>query len=358
MPSLFHNSSDQNWETFRRTLGLHIPFVRVSDREFIEPFKAQILGCGANTIVVDIKSEYGLTHVPFDYKYKPRTSFSVESPEMLSKLLNWAEVKGIQVIGRLCVMPDHKFLTAYPVFGYQRKDGSLWMGGQGPWSNPFRLEAAHYNAAIAMAAIDFGIKEINIDYIRFPSGEDPIGQIEYSQPNNFANRTGALRDFLQVIYEAVKGKGGDLSADFFGGTAWPESGDMGIGQHIETQGQFIDGLYPMAYPGLSATKWWGIPEACEVGTDCPYEFVYLVTRLTRERLQRVNPNATVKTWYQAYPDRRFDREMGLKEFQLQQLAAFNAGATGVLAWDTSMVYHQHLYTRINFVHRFARLISE
>jgi hypothetical protein len=50
--------------------------------------------------------------------------------------------------------------------------------------------------------------------------------------------------------------------------------------------------------------------------------------------------------------------MSLKEFELQQLAAFNAGAAGVLAWDTSMVYHKHLYTRINFVRMFARLISE
>jgi hypothetical protein len=339
-------------------LGLHIPFPRVSNLEFIEPFKRQILGCGANTVVVDIKNEYGLTHIPFDYKYKPRTSFSVESPERLAKFLNWAEVKGIRVIGRMCIMPDQKLLTAYPGFGYKRKDGSLWFGGQGPWVNPFRQEAAHYNAAIAEAAIDFGINEINVDYIRFPSGEDPIGQIEYSQANNFLNRTTALRDYLEIIHESVKKKGGFLSADFFGGTAWPQSSDMGIGQHIETQGKFVDGLYPMAYPGLSATKWRGIPEWCEVGTDCPYEFVYLATKLTKERLQRVNPSGLVRTWYQAYPDRRFGREMTLKEFELQQLAAFNAGAEGVLAWDTSMVYHQHLYTRINFVRMFARLISE
>jgi hypothetical protein len=208
-----------------------------------------------------------------------------------------------------------------------------------------------------VAAVNLGIKEINIDYIRFPSGEDPIEQIEYTRSNNFVNRTRAISNYLEIIYESVKNRGGELSADFFGGTAWPDSSDMGIGQHIETVAPFLDGLYPMAYPSLSATKWRGIPKSCEVGTDCPYEYVYLVTKLTKERLKRINPLASVKTWFQAYPDRRFGREMTLREFEVQQLAAFNAGASGVLAWDTSIVYHQYLFRRINFIRKFAKYPS-
>jgi hypothetical protein len=114
----------------------------------------------------------------------------------------------------------------------------------------------------------------------------------------------------------------------------------------------------MAYPGLSATKWHGIPESCEVGTDCPYEYVYLITKLTRERLKRVNRSASVKTWFQAYPDYRFGRAMTLREFEAQQLAAFDAGASGVLAWDTSLVYHPNLYRKIKFIQKFTPFISE
>jgi hypothetical protein len=337
-------------------LGLHLPFQKLPDEQIVEPFKQLVLNCGANTVVVDIKNEWGLTHIPFNHEYKPRYLSDIESPEDLSKFLNWADTNGIRIIGRLCLMPDQKLLFSHPKFAFQKEDGTIWLGAQGPWVNPFRLEAAHYNAAIAEAAVNFGIKEINIDYIRFPSGEDAIEEIAYTMPSNFFTRTTALRNYLEIIYESVKSKGGDLSVDFFGGTAWLESGDMGIGQHIETQAPFLDGLYPMAYPGLSATKWPGIPQSCEVGTDCPYEYVYLITKRTRERLMKVNPSASVKTWFQAYPDYRFGRPMTLREFEAQQFAAFNAGASGVLAWDTSLVYHKDLYKKINFLQKYTQFI--
>jgi hypothetical protein len=354
LPSAFHLKNSERENRDSKVLGLHLPFQKMVDEKIMEPFKQQIINCGANTVVVDIKNEAGLTHIPIDYKYRPRYTYSVESPKLLSDFLNWTEINGIDVIGRMCIMPDQKLISSYPDFGYKRKDGTVWTGAQGPWVNPFRLEAAYYNAAIAEAAVDLGIKEINVDYIRFPSGEDAIEQIDYSRANNFINRTRAIRNYLEIIYEAVKNKGGELSADFFGGTAWPASGDMGIGQHIETVAPFLDGLYPMAYPGLSATKWQGIPEWCEVGTDCPYEYVYLATKFTKERLKRINPSASVNTWFQAYPDRRFGRKMTLREFEVQQLAAFRAGARGVLAWDTSIVYHEHLFRRITFLQRFTR----
>jgi len=353
---LFNKKKGESREP--NVLGVHIPFQKIPEKQIIEPFKRLIMSCGANTVVVDIKNEFGLTHIPFSHQYKPWYISEQESPDLLSKFLNWADVNGIRVIGRLCLMPDQKLLLAYPRFAFKKKDGTLWLGAQGPWVNPFRLEAAYYNAAIAEAAVSFGIKEINIDYFRFPSGEDEVDQIQHTRPSNFVTRTSALRDYLEIIYASVKKMGGDLSVDFFGGTAWLEYGDMGIGQHIETQAPFLDGLYPMAYPGLSATKWPGIPESCRVGTDCPYEYVYLITKLTRERLKSVNPSASVKTWFQAYPDYRFGRPMTLREFELQQLAAFDAGASGVLAWDTSLVYHQYLYRKISIIQRFTPFNSE
>jgi hypothetical protein len=50
--------------------------------------------------------------------------------------------------------------------------------------------------------------------------------------------------------------------------------------------------------------------------------------------------------------------MTLREFEEQQLAAFDAGASGVLAWDTSLVYHQYLYRKINIIRRFTPFASD
>ena len=338
-------------------LGLHIPFHKILDEKIVERFKPLIMDCGANAVVVDIKNEFGLTHIPFTHKYKPRASYVMESPDLLSKFLNWADVNGIRIIGRMCLMPDQKFLLSYPDFALKKKDKSVWRGAQGPWVNPFRLEAAYYNAAIAGAAIDFGIQEVNLDYVRFPSGEDEIELIEYPEEYNYVTRTSAIRNYLEIIYSSVKEHGGLLSADFFGGTAWFKRGDMGIGQHIETQAPFLDGIYPMAYPGLNGTRWAGLPESCQFGTDCPYEYVYLVTKLTRERLKRVKPSATVKTWFQAYPDGKFGNSLTLREYEEQQLAAFDAGASGLLAWNTTLDYDRNLFRKINRVQRIKQLTS-
>lgn len=338
-------------------LGLHIPFHKIIDEEIIEAFKPLILDCGANAVVVDIKNEYGLTHIPFDHKIKPSFTYKMESPEHLSNFLNWAEVNGIRVIGRMCLMPDQKLLLAYPQFAFKRKDDSVWKGALGPWSNPFRRDPAYYNAAIAAAAIDFGIKEVNLDYVRFPSGEDDIRKIEFSKDYNFLSRTRALRDYLEIIYTEVTAHGGILSADFFGGTAWFTNGDMGIGQHIETQAPFLDGIYPMAYPGLNGTQWPGIPDSCQFGTDCPYEYVYLVTKLTAVRLKTANPSASVKTWFQAYPDSKYGLGMTLNGFEEQQIAALDAGASGLLAWNPSLVYDPNLYRKIKIIEKFRLLTT-
>jgi hypothetical protein len=356
-PSVFLINKIKTVSKDLQVLGLHIPFQKILDEKIIEQFKPLLLDCGANTVVVDIKNEFGLTHIPFSHDYKPNFSYVWERPDLLSKFLNWADINGIRVIGRLCLMPDQKLLLAHPNFALQKKDETIWKGALGPWANPFRLGPAYYNAAIAGAAIDFGIKEVNLDYVRFPSGEDDIGKIEHTKPENFVNRTTAIRNYLEIIYEVVKKHGGDLSVDFFGGIAWQRKGDMGIGQHIEIQAPFLDGIYPMAYPSLNATQWPGIPESCLVGSDCPYEYVYLITKLTRERLNKVNPAASVKTWFQAYPDGKYGSGMTLSGFEAQQIAAIDAGASGVLAWDSSLVYDRNLYRKINTIERLRYLTA-
>jgi hypothetical protein len=329
------------------TLGLYIPFKKINLEDTLENFKILVLLSGANTIVVDIKNEWGLTHVPFEHRWKPNVRYAEENPEALSDLISWCKRNEIYLIGRQVVMSDGKLTSAYPWMGLKHIKGGLWRDLQGiPWANPLREEVADYNAAIAQAAAAMGIPEIQYDYVRFPSDDSPTQYLFYEMINTFEQRTSAITDILRQAQAAVHAVGSLFAADVFCYTAWHSFGDMGIGQHLETLGPFVDILSPMAYPSLFGTKLPTsdpCPNGCFPGSAYPYEVVNYTVRHSIERLLSVNPNILLVPWIQAYPDARFQQRMSLDEFEAQQRGALEAGARGVLAWNPSLRYDPNFY---------------
>jgi hypothetical protein len=167
--------------------------------------------------------------------------------------------------------------------------------------------------------------------------------------NTFDQRTKAIKQILKSGQEAVHKEGSLLAADVFCYTAWKNYGDMGIGQHLETLGPYVDVLSPMAYPSLFGTKLPAsdpCPNGCFPGSAYPFEVVHYAVKHTRERLSSVNPNILVVPWIQAYPDSRFQQRMSLPEFEAQQRGAIEAGARGVLAWNPSLKYDPNFFTWI------------
>ena len=329
------------------TLGLFIPFKKINQQDTLENFKDLILSSGANTIVVDIKNEWGFTHIPFEHHFRPKGSYPAENSEALSDLISWCKRYDIYLIGRQVIMSDGKFITAYPQFGLKHKNGGVWRDAMGiPWANPIREEVSDYNATIAQAAASMGIPEIQYDYVRFPSDDSPTQFLIYEMKNTFEQRTKAITHILRQAHTTVNAGGSLFAADVFCYTAWRPFGDMGIGQHLETLGPFIDVLSPMAYPSLFGTKLPAsdpCPNGCFPGSAYPYEVVNYTVKHAIERLSVVNPNILIVPWIQAYPDARYQQRMSLVEFEAQQRGAFDGGARGVLAWNPSLKYHPDFY---------------
>jgi hypothetical protein len=329
------------------TLGLYIPFTKINNAETLESFKILVLISGANTVVVDIKNEWGLTHVPFEHRWKPNGSYTEENPEALSDLIAWCKRNEIYLIGRQVIMSDAKLTTAYPWMGLKHINGGLWRDLQGiPWANPLREEVTDYNATIAQAAAHMGIPEIQYDYVRFPSDDSPTQYLVYEMKNTFEQRTKVIASILQQAHDRVKGAGSLLAADVFCYTAWKNFGDMGIGQHLESMAPFVDVLSPMAYPSLFGTKLPSTdpcPNGCFPGSAYPYEVVNYTIKHSIERITSVNPEVILVPWIQAYPDARYQQKMSLAEFEAQQRGAFEAGARGVLAWNPSLKYDRNIY---------------
>ena len=324
-------------------LGLYIDFGSFVYKDKLALFKEKLLKSGANTAIVDIKGG-GMTHVEFEHPLKVKYSEWPEDPQALKDFIGWADSNRIRVVGRMVIMEDKRLLSIHPELALKDSRGGIWFNFQGnPWANPYRSEIADYNAAIAKAAIEAGIDEVQYDYVRFPSGESDVQYIKHTHNNGEKSRVEAITAIVKAGKKAVEEAGGRLSVDFFGGTAWKESGDMGIGQSIEAVAPYVDVLCPMAYPSLYATLFKGLPDACIEGSACPYDIVYLTTKLTRERLLAVNPNASVEPWIQVYRDSRFGNPMTIKEYEEQQRGALEAKATGVYAWNTVLNFPDDLF---------------
>lgn len=327
-------------------LGLHLPFYPIASEKVLRKFTDLVLTCGANTIVVDIKNEDGLINLPLNHPLLPKGAIQDVYVKNLESFLLWAEAHDIFLIARQVVMIDPKLVLAHPNLGLHSLTG-LWKDANDlPWANPYADEVVDYNTFIAVAAAQLGFRRVQFDYVRFPS--DNTEEVIYTRRNTLENRTAAISAFFKRAKAGVNASGAQLTADFFGYTAWEYQQDMGIGQSIESAGPYLDGICPMAYPGLYGG---GIIDSCEnrcrPPTAHPYEIVYFTVAHTLERLKLVNPHAFVTPWIQAYPDVRFGQAMGLKQLQLQQQAAFDAGATGVMAWNPSLKYDPKTFLDIS-----------
>lgn len=220
----------------QKILGLYLPFHLLPRKDRMDAFKRLVLTCGANTIVVDVKNEAGLTHVQFTHRLKPKWQSTIypESPKELEKLILWARKNNVTLIGRQAIMPDARLLRVHPELGIKNKQGELWKDAHGqPWADAFKPEVALYNTAIAEATANAGILHVNYDYVRRPSDDSPTEQIVHSKANIYDNRTNAISTILLSAKIAVNKAGGILSADVLGYSAWREQKDLGVGQDID-----------------------------------------------------------------------------------------------------------------------------
>lgn len=319
--------------------GLYFPTERLVDPEAVAAFQDLVLHAGANTVVLDIKNEGGIVHVPFDHPLKPGRKPRYAYPDALAVFFEWCQGAGVRPVARQVVFQDPWFAAAHPALALLDESGNLWRGidGQGrAFADPFSDAVHDYNAAIAEAAARMGFPEVQLDYVRFPTGR--LKGLAPRQDWTFENRTGAIGRFLAAAAPRVRAAGGRVSADVFGITAWPELTDSGIGQYLETMAPHLDALCPMAYPSTYGSGIPNCPDRCLPSTAHPWEILYHTTRLARERAKAVAPDVQVMPWIQTFADYRFRRPFGVPEYWSQQRGALHAGATGIYCWGPTGDY--------------------
>jgi hypothetical protein len=257
--------------------------------------------------------------VPFAHDLRPG-HLDNQDFSKLAELVAWLTSNQIYPVARQVVMMDSVLADAAPRlylhYPYRRQtdaSGHIWL-------DPRHAEVANYNAVIAQAAAQMGFAEIQLDYIRFP-------EANFAMP--FSERVGAIASAIETIRSALDERT-LLTIDVLGDTTrdYPdEISDMGLGQHIPTLAQFVDGICPMLYPDLRGT-----------GFDIDfYDYVYSSTLNAVAKVAQGGASAFVSPWIQAYYPA--DRE----KIQQQVQAALDAGANGAFAWEPTSYYPEGMY---------------
>ena len=236
--------------------GLYFNTYNVNTPETYNKIMDLIENSNLNTVVIDIKDDWGNVTMDFDtddedIKY---SKIDIVDPEaMIEDFHN----RGIYVIGRVTTFKDSIITEKHPDWGFTLDDGSLWKNAQDEaFMNPFLKEVQDYDLKIAKLAAQAGFDEIQFDYVRFAEGFETFGDtLDYSK-GEFENNTemdegekrvAAITGFVQRAREELQKYDVPISIDVFGYALQVRHAE-GIGQDFDKMANQTDVISAMIYP--------------------------------------------------------------------------------------------------------------
>jgi hypothetical protein len=289
-----------------------------------------IVEAGINTIVFDAKDITGIvnynSHVPEVADLELSKKRSIED---IDKLIRSFKARGIYVIARIAVFRDQGLAKRVPEMAVRSKStGRLWNEGGEIWCDPTNRETQDYNLALAVELAEKGVDEIQLDYIRFPTGSNS-GDAHYAWSFGVMPRDKAIEHFLSRAYKEISSRNVNLSIDVFGVIAWGHDKDiMAIGQRINLLSKYCDVMSPMLYPSHFNDNFDGYNKP----GDAPYYFINTGCIKFIEQ----STKALVRPWLQAFGWKVSNYN---EKYILDQISGSNnAKAHGYLFWNAANNY--------------------
>ncbi|SET72706.1 hypothetical protein SAMN05660297_03287 [Natronincola peptidivorans] len=294
-----------------------------------------------NAWVIDVKDDYGTmtyrSSVPMVKEVGADSSVKVRDFHLIMEALREND---IYPIARIVSFKDKQAATARPDLAIKSNTGAVWRDRKGDaWLNPYNRETWDYLVDIAREAAEKGFKDIQFDYVRFPTdGNRAI--IDYGEAGKKETMAEAIAAFLEYAREELKEHGVIISADIFG-LVTTVSDDMRLGQHLETLVPATDVLLPMVYPSHYALGTYGVA----IPDKDPYTIVYTSMNTARERaeaLETDRPKAILRPWLQdftaSYLGAGLYKRYGKAEIEAQIKATYDAGLEEWVLWNASNRY--------------------
>lgn len=242
--------------------SLYVPAYQAQLPNGIEKFKKIILDNKLNSLVIDMKDDYGLL------RYDSKDSFVLSKAKTsqyavdLEKFVSEFKKENIYLIARIVVFKDRN-LSKYGKSKYavwNSATDSAWVGTRGyetddegnktmtyydeNWVDPYCPEVWEYDVAIAKELIARGFDEIQFDYIRFPTDGLNLGNAKFRWKSEGMDKESALISFLSYARENIDAP---IGIDIYGANGWYRTGAR-TGQDVETLAEYVDVICPMFYP--------------------------------------------------------------------------------------------------------------
>jgi hypothetical protein len=280
-----------------------------------------------NAFVIDVKDDYGKITYGADLPLaKGLGLVDVQIPD-LDGLIATLREHNITPIARVIAFRDDALATTRPDLAVQSSKGGIWRDNKDVgYTNPYNHEVWEYQVQLAEDAARHGFREIQFDYVRFPS-DGPTAEARY--PGAYTTKADAIAGFLAFARERLETMGVWVSADVFGLTTTVKK-DQGIGQQFEKISRNVDVICPMVYPSHYDAGTYGIDSP----TTSPYELVAHALKDATPRL--VGTGAMCRPWLQDFT--MGGVQYGVEEVKAQIKAAEEQGYEEWLLWDPSLNY--------------------
>jgi hypothetical protein len=286
---------------------------------------------GGNAVVFDIKDSDGWVNIPFEHKLVPPG----HKPPIknLKKYTHFLHSQGMHAIARVAIFRDEALVTHHPELAVQsRRTGQPWReNGKLVWTDTSNPEVQAYDIALAKAASQGGVDEVQFDYVRFPAeGDQKDAKFHFETANPTWKRTDVITNFLKDAYAELHPTGVLLSLDVFGVMAWQRQVDLAhTGQDIPNMAKHCDVLSPMIYP----SHFFGM-DGYSLPGDAPEHFIG--TSMERFRLITKDTNVVLRPWLQAFAWKT--KTYSPEYIQVQVATSRNKGGVGFLFWNARNDY--------------------
>ena len=280
-----------------------------------------------NAFVIDVKDDRGFVTYEADVALAKELGLIERRIRDIDALLAVLAEHNIIPIARVVCFKDTSLAVARPELAVRSAKGGKWEDWKKlNYVNPYSHEVWEYIVQVAEDAARRGFREIQFDYVRFPS-DGPISEAVY--PGEYCSKEDAIAGFLAFARQRLEKLGVWVSADVFGLTVHTLT-DGGIGQQIEKVARNVDIVCPMVYPSHYDTGSYGISNP----NASPYETVTAAMKDTAKRL--AGTGAMGRPWLQDFSLQGV--EYGVERVKAQIKAAEEQGFAEWILWDPSLKY--------------------
>lgn len=291
---------------------------------------------GGNAVVFDIKDNSG----PVSFNASIPLASHVHHPYIpnLAEWVNWLHEHGLYAIARMTVFQDGRLAREHPELAvHSRSTGGVWEEhGNRYWIDPSQPVAQNYNIALAKAAAEAGIDEIQFDAIRFPvEGNQRDARFAYQATHPDEPRAEFISNFLKHAQQALKPTGVRISIDVYGVMGWTQKADLkATGQDVATLAHYCSVICPMIYPSHFFNHFDGFADPSAHPVHFIAEGMRRFERLTR------GEGVVIRPWLQAFAWRTPSFS---PEYVRQQVATERAGGGGgFMLWNAGNHYSESL----------------